>query len=82
MDYDTHLDQLFAQIRDVKNKRAQRDLLVMHRAVERVLTDLDRERVECRRLQKETNKYQELHAQIGELLDNLEKHLTLAHLMF
>lgn len=82
MDYDTRLDQLFAQIQELKNKRAQRDLLIMHRAVEKVLTELDRERVECRRLQKETNKFKELYAQISDLLDNLEKHLTLAHLMF
>lgn len=82
MDHDTRLDQLFAQIQDVKNKRAQRDLLLMHRAVERVLTDLDRERVNCRRAQKETIRYKELYNQIEEMLSNLEKHLTLAHLMF
>jgi hypothetical protein len=82
MDYDKRLDLLIAQIRDVKDKRAQRDLLLMSRNIEKILTDLDRERVQCRRLQKDTPRYRELHTQTAELLVNLEHHLTFARLMY
>jgi hypothetical protein len=81
MDYDARLDNLIAQIRGVKNKQLQRDLLLLSRTIERALTDLDEERVQCRRLHKETIRYRELHSQIAELLANLEKHLTFASLL-
>ena len=76
------LDQAHAQIRTVKNKRAQRDLYVMLGPVEKTLTQMSSESVECRRLQRITPKYQKLEEQCMELLDNLEKHLLMARLMF
>jgi hypothetical protein len=42
---------------------------------------LDKESVECRRLRKETPKYQELLQNFEELLAHLEKHITFASLL-
>lgn len=81
MDYDNRLDHAVAQIKEVKNKQARRDLLLMSRTIEKALTELDREKVQCRRLRKNTVKYQELHTKIAELLINLEQHLTFARLL-
>lgn len=82
MDYDTRLDYIIAQIRNVKDKQAQRELLLMSRTIERSLTQLDQERVQCRRLNKETLHYQKIHKEIAELLINLEQHLTFARLKY
>ena len=81
-------DQLFErleiaiqQINVVKSKSAKRDLVKMVRAIDSKINAVDQEKVECRRLQKETIKYRELKQQVSELLDNLEKHITFAALI-
>jgi hypothetical protein len=56
-------------------------LLVMLRSTEAAYTQLDKESVECRRLRKETLKYQELLKKFEELLAHLEKHITFASLL-
>ena len=76
------LDRAHDEIRTIRNKRAQRDLYVMLRPIERVLTQMSGEAVECRRLQRMTAKYEDLEKQCQELMDNLEKHLLMARLMF
>lgn len=81
-DLHLRLDQAHDQIRTVRNKRAQRDLYVMLRPIERALTQLSGEAVQCRRLQRATPRYEQLQQQCVELLDNLEKHLLMARLMF
>ena len=81
MDYDKRIDNAYAQIAGVKNKLARRDLLVMLRSTEAAYTKLDKERVECRRLKKETVKYQDLLRNFEELLAHLEKHITFASLL-
>ena len=81
MDYDKRIDNAYAQIAGVKNKLARRDLLVMLRSTEAAYTKLDKERVECRRLKKETVKYQDLLQNFEELLAHLEKHITFASLL-
>ena len=81
MDYDKRIDNAYAQIAGVKNKLARRDLLVMLRSTEAAYTKLDKERVECRRLKKETVKYQELLKNFEEVLAHLEKHITFASLL-
>lgn len=75
-------DQAHDQIRSIGNKRAQRDLYLMLRSIERTLTQISSESVECRRLQRVTPKYENLVSQCEQLLDNLEKHLLMARLMF
>ena len=81
MDYDKRIDNAYSQISAVKSKLARRDLLIMLRATEAAYTKLDKERVECRRLKKETVKYQDLLQNFEELLAHLEKHITFASLL-
>jgi hypothetical protein len=75
------LDIAIMQINSVKSKTAKRDLVKMIRTIDAKITEVDQERVECRRLHKETIRYQELKQQARELLDNLEKHITFAALI-
>jgi hypothetical protein len=70
------------QILNIKNRQARRDLLRMLGAVDSSLNALDAESVECRRLNKITSRYKTLKTQAEELVVNLEKHLTLARLMY
>ena len=70
------------QIKHINNRQARRDLFVMLHAVDSVLNKLDSESVECRRLNKSTSRYETLKTQAEELVVNLEKHLTLARLMY
>jgi hypothetical protein len=76
------IDVVYAQIRAVSNKKAQRELLTMLHTLDVALNRLDQESVECRRLRKETSKYQSIKNECNELLDNLEKHLTFARLLY
>jgi hypothetical protein len=75
------LDVAIQQINAVKSKVAKRDLVKMVRAIDGKMTAVDQEKVECRRLHKETSKYRELRQQVCDLLDNLEKHITFAALI-
>ena len=70
------------QIKDINNRMARRDLLRMLKAVDSALNKLDSESVECRRLNKITRHYETLKKQAEDLVLNLEKHLTLARLMY
>ena len=81
MDYDKRIDVAYSQIGSVKSKVARRDLLIMLRSAEAAYTRLDKESVECRRLRKETIKYQELLQTLEDLLAHLEKHITFASLL-
>ena len=81
MDYDKRIDNAYTQISAVKSKLARRDLLMMLRATEAAYTKMDQESVECRRLKKETVKYQELVKNFEEVLEHLEKHITFASLL-
>ena len=75
------LDRAITQINAVKSKVARRDLIKMVRAIDSKMTAVDQEKVECRRLHKETPKYRELKQQVYELVDNLEKHIIFAALI-
>ena len=81
MDYDKRIDTAYTQISAIKNKLARRDLYIMLRSTEAAYTRLDKESVECRRLKKETARYQELLKNFEELLEHLEKHITFASLL-
>jgi hypothetical protein len=70
------------QIKHIINRRARRDLFTMLNAVDSALNKLDSESVECRRLNKITTRYETLKKQAEEQVLNLEKHLTLARLMY
>ena len=75
------IDRAITQINALKSKVAQRDLVKMVRAIDSKMTAVDQEKVECRRLHKETPKYRELKQQVYELVDNLEKYITFAALI-
>jgi hypothetical protein len=75
------LDQIEKQIGLVKNKQARKDLLKMVRTVDAAMVAADMESVECRRLHRKTPRYKELVKTAGDLIANLEQHLTLAILM-
>ena len=70
------------QIKGLKSFNARIDLTKMLKVLERSITELSQESVECRRLHKSTKKYQTLEAKCAEHLDNLEKHLTYARLLY
>jgi predicted nucleic acid-binding Zn-ribbon protein len=70
------------QIKGLKSFNARRDLGKMLKVLERSITELSQESVECRRLHKSTTKYQTLESKCAEQLDNLEKHLTYARLLY
>ena len=69
------------QISAIKSKVAYRDLRKMLAGVDKVITALSRESVECRRLKKETSKFKELKEEVTLLLDNLDQHITFAALI-
>jgi predicted nucleic acid-binding Zn-ribbon protein len=69
------------QISAVKSKVAYRDLRKMLTNIDKTITVLSQESVECRRLKKDTSKFIELKKEINQLLDNLEQHITFAALI-
>ena len=75
------LDHAERAIAQVKNKQAQRDLRKMVGAVDVAITAADMESVECRRLHRNTSRYNELVVKVNDLLTNLEQHITFAHLL-
>ena len=75
------LDRAERAIATVKNKVARRDLLKMVKAVDQAIVSADMESVECRRMRRETSRYQELVKKVADLLTNLEQHITFASLL-
>jgi hypothetical protein len=73
---------LEARVKRITDTQARRDLMRMLRVAQRILAELDRERVRCRRLQKPTLAYQELHKKALQQLDCVEKNLLMATLIF
>jgi len=75
------IDRAIPQINALTSKVAKRDLIKMVRGIDRKMTEVDQELVECRRTHKETIRYRELRQQAQDLIDNLEKHITFAALI-
>jgi 16S rRNA U516 pseudouridylate synthase RsuA-like enzyme len=75
------LNRVESQIATVKNKVAYRDLRRMVEPIDRTITEMSREDVNCRQLKKTTLKYRELEAQARDLLSNLEQMVTFAALI-
>jgi predicted nucleic acid-binding Zn-ribbon protein len=75
------LDRAERAIANVKKKAVRQDLLKMVQVVDRAIVAADQESVECRRLRKETSRYQELVQKVDDLLTNLEQHITFANLL-
>ena len=84
----THMEELLQQvdkieraIPTIKNKVARKDLLKMLRNIDQAINAVSRESVECRRLHRETARYQELVNTAKKLIVNLDQHLTFAALL-
>jgi 5-methylcytosine-specific restriction endonuclease McrBC regulatory subunit McrC len=75
------VNRVESQISLIKNKVAYRDLRQMLSSVDKVVTEISKESVECRRMKKTTSKYTELTEQADMLLTNLEQHITFAALI-
>jgi hypothetical protein len=75
------LDSAEKHIAQVKNKVARRDLLKMVKGIDQAIVAADMESVECRRMRRETSRYQELVKKVADLLTNLEQHITFANLL-
>jgi len=73
---------LETRIQRITDIQARKDLLRMLKVAQRTLVELDRERVRCRRLQKPTHAYVELHEKAMQQLDNVEKNLLMATLIY
>ena len=69
------------QLNGVRNKVALRDLQKMIRHIDSVVKEISRESVECRRLKKDTVRYNDLKASAIILLDNLDHHIIFAMLL-
>jgi predicted nucleic acid-binding Zn-ribbon protein len=75
------VNQAELKISAIKSKVAYRDLRKMLANVDKVITEISKESVECRRNKKDTPKYKDLIQQANELLTNLEQHITFAALI-
>jgi len=69
------------QLNGVKNKVALRDLQKMIRNIDSVVKEISKESVECRRLKKDTVRYNDLKTSAVILLDNLDHHIIFAMLL-
>ena len=82
------MDELFQRLNQaeraiavVKSKVARKDLLKMVKGVDQAVVAADMESVECRRMHRETARYQELVQTVKDRLTNLEQHITFANLL-
>ena len=75
-----HAESLSTSIMTLKNPVIKKDLIKMLQVVDRQLTALSREGVECNRLHRATIRYQNIADQCVVMLKNLEQHLIYAKL--
>jgi len=79
-DLKKRLDTIFFQIIDIPPNMRE-DMRRLWRPARALWDQLDRELVECRRLNKPTARYQEIEADLIARLDLMEQHLTFATLL-
>lgn len=75
------LNSIEKKVSKVKNKVAYRDLRHMVDNVDRQITELSKESVNCRQMKRITIKYSEINKNLDAMMYNIEKHITYAHLM-
>jgi hypothetical protein len=73
--------QIETQIPNIKNRQARRELSMMLKSAHAAITKVDQELVECRRLQRQTIKYQNLITEADKVLRFVEQHVTFAALL-
>ena len=70
------------QLAQITDRRACSDLRRMLDAADNHITELSKEAVTCRRLQRATRRYEEIHQQAEQALRNFEQHLLMAKLKY
>lgn len=80
--YQVQLTELLAQVQATSDPQGKSDLTKLHKACSQILTEISKESVNCRRLQKVTPKYVELDQQFKEAISNLEQWITFAKLLY
>ena len=80
-DYSKRLNASSNVIYTIKNSRAKRDVLKLHRASRGLYSQLDQELVICRQKQHHTTRYIELATQLEEACARVEKLTTFALLL-
>lgn len=75
------MNDIEKKVSKVKNKVAYRDLRHMVGSVDRQITELSKESVQCRQMKRLTVKYREINTNIDQMMFNIEKHITYACLM-
>lgn len=82
MDYEKRLDDLLALIRQTDDIRARSQLMKIYWNCKKILDDISRESVECKRLQRVTLKYTELQKKFEDSVTELEQWATFAKLLY
>ena len=75
------LNDIERKVAKVKNKTAYRDLRDMVGKVDNQITELSKEGVQCRQTKRITVRYREINSNLDQMMYNIEKHITYAHLM-
>jgi hypothetical protein len=78
VDLDLQLRELLAGINRVQDEQMKKDLLRMFRNVENKRSDMSREAVRCRNLNRTTGTMQNIQKELTELIATTEKFLTIA----
>ena len=76
--FDRALRELQEGINRVADEQMRKDLLRMYRNVENKRSDMSREAVRCRNLNRTTGTMQKLQQELPELIKTTEKFLTIA----
>ena len=80
--YQAQLTELLSQVQATNDPQGKNDLGKLHKACSLILTEISKESVNCRRLQKVTPKYVELDQQFKEAISNLQQWITFAKLLY
>ena len=81
-DFATRYIHAASLVKTMRNKQARQDLDLMVRAVEKIRTLRSKEAVICRRKRHTTRKYTDLDKQCEDQLDQLEKYIVFARLLY
>jgi hypothetical protein len=71
----------FYKVTQVQDRVVREDLYIMYTVLVRLLNELNKESVNCRRLKHTTLTYKEREKKVLQQLENLEKNLTFAALL-
>lgn len=74
-------NEAFYKVTQVQDRAVREDLYIMYEALVKLLNELDKESVNCRRLKRITGTYKEREKKALQQLENLEKNLTFSSLL-